>query len=540
MPQGCRAAVYARYSTELQDERSIDDQLALCRDYADRNQLIVVATFEDRAKTSASIFGRDGLARMMEQAKTRRFDVLIVEALDRLSRDQEDLAHIHKRLSFARIEIRTVHEGIADSVSVGLRGLMGTMFLDALKAKTKRGLAGVIRDGRHAGGQTYGYRPVPGEPGKREIIPHEAETICEIFSAYVSGKSPRTIAGELNDRGISPPRGRRWNASTLNGNPTRGYGILRNPMYDGRLIWNRVTMVRDPDTGRRVNRENPIENRQEVEAEHLRIVPRELFEAAFARYLKQSAAASSGGLTKAPPRPFSGLIRCACCGSGMSIHDRYGAAIRIRCSAATESGSCGNKARYRLDKIEEAIFERLRAQLDRPEYLNEFVRSYAEERRRLANAARQDRAKIERAAADTQARYMRLVEMMARGLIEGQEADAQVLNAKRAAALARAELDLVHADTNVVELHPQAAAAYTRAIADLSSALKRGDGRFDAAAVEALRRVVTEITVHPKDESRDVLVEVRGNMESLLGLDQQVVGGPMVARGGLEPPTPRL
>ncbi|MCE8422257.1 recombinase family protein, partial [Rhodovulum sulfidophilum] len=127
--------------------------------------------------------------------------------------------------------------------------------------------AGVIRDGRHAGGQTYGYRGVPGEPGKREIVAHEAEIIREIFAAYVEGKSPRTIAGELNARGIAAPRGPKWNASTLNGNPQRGYGILRNPMYDGRLVWNRVTMVRDPDTGRRVNRENPLDARQEVEAE---------------------------------------------------------------------------------------------------------------------------------------------------------------------------------------------------------------------------------------------------------------------------------
>ncbi len=85
---GRRAAIYARYSTELQDGRSIDDQVALCREHAARSGLTVVATYDDRAKTSASIFGRDGLARMMEQARARQFDVVIVEALDRLSRDQ--------------------------------------------------------------------------------------------------------------------------------------------------------------------------------------------------------------------------------------------------------------------------------------------------------------------------------------------------------------------------------------------------------------------------------------------------------------------
>lgn len=75
--QGRRAAIYARYSSELQDERSIDDQIALCRDHAARCGLTVIATFADRAKTSASIFGRDGLARLMEQARARAFDVIL-------------------------------------------------------------------------------------------------------------------------------------------------------------------------------------------------------------------------------------------------------------------------------------------------------------------------------------------------------------------------------------------------------------------------------------------------------------------------------
>ncbi len=256
-----------------------------------------------------------------------------------------------------------------------------------------------------------------------------------------------------------------------------------------------------------------------------RPVPRPLFAAAVRRHAQQAEAVRMGNITKAPPRPFSGLIRCACCGGGMSIHDRCGEAIRIRCSTANESGSCENKARYRLEKIEEAIFLRLRAQLDRPDYLKEFVRVYAEERRRLTETARRDRARLERAAADSRARYMRLVDMMARGLIEGEEADARVLQAKQAAEMARSELEIASSEDNVVELHPQATAAYTRAIADLSAALQRGDGTFDATSVEALRRIITEITVHPKVETGDVLVEVRGNMERLLGIDQQIVGG---------------
>ena len=78
----------------------------------------VIASYEDKARSGASLFGRDGLMRLMDAARDRTFDVVIVEALDRLSRDMEDLAGIHKRLSFLGVEIHAVHDGTADAVLV--------------------------------------------------------------------------------------------------------------------------------------------------------------------------------------------------------------------------------------------------------------------------------------------------------------------------------------------------------------------------------------------------------------------------------------
>jgi site-specific DNA recombinase len=95
-----RAAIYARFSTDLQNERSVDDQVALCEDYARREGYAVVAKYEDRARSGASVLGRDGLLKLLDDARAGLFDVLIAEALDRLSRDMEDLAGIYKRFSF--------------------------------------------------------------------------------------------------------------------------------------------------------------------------------------------------------------------------------------------------------------------------------------------------------------------------------------------------------------------------------------------------------------------------------------------------------
>lgn len=133
-----RAVIYARFSTDLQNERSVEDQVALCRTYASRESFEVVGLYEDRARSGASILGRDGLLQLLEGARTRQFDVVIVEALDRLSRDMEDLAGIHKRLTFVGVEIRAVHEGVVNTVLVGLRGLVGQLYREDNAHKIRR------------------------------------------------------------------------------------------------------------------------------------------------------------------------------------------------------------------------------------------------------------------------------------------------------------------------------------------------------------------------------------------------------------------
>jgi DNA invertase Pin-like site-specific DNA recombinase len=222
-----RAVVYARFSSEKQRDRSIEDQIALCRDFCQRDGLSVVEVYEDRAISGASTANRLGWQRLMRDARAGRFDVVVAEALDRISRDQEDLAGIHKRLRFSKIEIRTVQDGKAEEIHVGIKGLLGTLYLKDLAQKTKRGQAGVVRDRRHNGGRSYGYRPLPGQAGRLEILPDEASIVRRIFESYLAGKSPRDIAGALNRDGIRAPRGGHWNASTIGGSRKRQNGVLQ-------------------------------------------------------------------------------------------------------------------------------------------------------------------------------------------------------------------------------------------------------------------------------------------------------------------------
>jgi protein gp37 len=94
-----RCAIYARYSSDRQSEASAEDQARLCRERASSEGWTVTAEFLDPAISGATR-DRPGLKRLL--ARAADFDVVLCESLDRLSRDEEDIAHITKRLRYAR------------------------------------------------------------------------------------------------------------------------------------------------------------------------------------------------------------------------------------------------------------------------------------------------------------------------------------------------------------------------------------------------------------------------------------------------------
>jgi DNA invertase Pin-like site-specific DNA recombinase len=164
----------------------------------------------------------------------RRFDVVIAEALDRFSRDQEDTAGLFKRFTFVGVRIVTLAEGEVTHLHVGLKGTMNALFLKDLADKTRRGLRGRIELGKSGGGVSYGYRVTrsldAGVPttGDREIVASEASIVQRVFREYAAGLSPKAIAKRLNADHESGPGGTAWSPSTIHGNPARGTGILNN------------------------------------------------------------------------------------------------------------------------------------------------------------------------------------------------------------------------------------------------------------------------------------------------------------------------
>jgi site-specific DNA recombinase len=212
--------------------------------------------------------------------------VVLSEALDRVSRDQEDIAHIYKHLKFADIRFVTLSEGDIDEMHIGLKGTMNSLFLKELARKTKRGLEGRALQGKSVGGKALGYQTVKQFNGKgevieeeRRIVPDEAEIVKRIFADFLKGKSPRKIAFELNQEKIPSPSGNGWGSSTINGNRRRGTGILNNELYIGLMVWNRLTYKKDPTTRKRISRFNPESEWVTIDLPELRIIDQETWDA---------------------------------------------------------------------------------------------------------------------------------------------------------------------------------------------------------------------------------------------------------------------
>ncbi len=151
-----RAVIYARYSSDLQSEASIEDQAHNCRSRIDAEGWELIDTYSDRAVSGASTL-RPGYQQLLMDARAGLIDVIVAEALDRLSRDQEDIAALYKQLTFAGVKLITLAEGEINELHVGLKGTMNALFLKDLAQKTHRGLAGRVRDGKSGGGRAYGY-----------------------------------------------------------------------------------------------------------------------------------------------------------------------------------------------------------------------------------------------------------------------------------------------------------------------------------------------------------------------------------------------
>ncbi|GAJ29123.1 recombinase family protein [Acidomonas methanolica] len=531
-----RVALYARYSSDNQRDASIEDQFRICREQAKRERWKVVGTYKDAGISGASMILRPGIQSLLQDAQAGQFDMVLAEALDRISRDQADVATLFKHLKFAGVPIVTLAEGEISELHVGLKGTMNALFLKDLAAKTHRGIRGRVEDGKSGGGLCYGYKVVKqldarGDPirGDREIDEAEANIVQRILRDYAAGISPRVIAKTLNEEGVSGPEGRLWNDTTIHGHAKRGTGILNNELYIGRLIWNRLRYIKDPSTGKRVSRLNPEAEWIVKDVPELRIVDDELWQAVKARQAVTSAkyANVAEGIRKhhkknrlngthRPKTLLSGLIFCGCCGGPFSIRG----SDRFACSTHVTKGTCSNNRTILREDLEQRVLTGLKDRMMAPEAAAEAMRAYAEETNRLNRERRSngDAWKVELVKIQKQIRG--IIEAIKEGMFHpSMKGEMDALEARKA------ELTELLADIpeDTPDILPSASAIYAKKVAALTTALARPDERPQAAA--ALRMLIEKIVLTPGPERGEVFAKLHGDLATILEwTERQAVG----------------
>ena len=542
-----KVALYARYSSDNQRDASIADQIRICRAFAEREGWKIGDEFHDHAISGATLL-RPGFQALMRRALEREFDIVLAESLDRFSRDQEDTAGLFKRLTFLGVRIVTLAEGEITHLHVGFKGTMNALFLKDLADKTRRGLRGRVEGGKSGGGLSYGYRVVRSlsgtelTTGEREIERAEAAVVERVFREFVGGASHKQIAKRLNREGIKGPFGALWNPSTIYGNAARGTGILNNELYVGRLVWNRLRYIKNPDTGRRVSRLNPQSEWITKQVPELRIISDDLWATAKRRQeATRRVLATSTSIVRArrPRYLFSGLTKCGVCGSGFVLKSRN----RLSCFGTHDTGVCSNRLTIRRDEVESRVLHALQEKLLRRDLFEEFCQEFTREMNRLRMAARAGVTAAEQELGRVEAQIAKLIQALKDGVPASLVKDELIaLEAKRADLRGRLE----RATEPPPLLHPNMADLYRQKVAQLAEALAHEESRVGAA--EALRGLIDGITLTP--DGGELRIELQGNLAAMLRAaearsadgarspdDDELVQIMMVAGGGFEPPT---
>ncbi len=272
-----RAAIYARYSTELQSGASIPDQFRVCDRVATAQGLEVARRFAD-AGISGGTVSRPEYQAMLTAARAGEFSVIVAEDVSRLWRNRAEYGARSAELEDLGCHLVTAagDDTRRDGYMVlTIKSAMAEAYRKDVSYRTRRGLEGRALAGQSTGGRVYGYRTVRGSaPGAcgAQIDPEEARWVRGIFEQAATGLSLAAIASWLALQGVNSPSGARiWSRATL-------ARILGNRRYLGEVTWGARLMAggaRDSKRKHRVTRpEGPLVQRKD---EVLRIVADDLF-----------------------------------------------------------------------------------------------------------------------------------------------------------------------------------------------------------------------------------------------------------------------
>ena len=296
---------YIRVSTHDQEEISPDSQEHLLRDYAAKNNIVILKIFTDLGISGRKANKRPGFQEMIGLAKgdDHPVDQILVWKFSRFARNQEE-SIVYKSLLKKQhnVDVVSVSEPLSDnpfgSLIERIIEWMDEYYSIRLSGEVHRGMKENALRGAYQARPPLGYKVV--EHGKPPVIvPEEAKIVRTIFEKYTNeGMSFFDIARYLNSLGLKTSHGKPFERRSVE-------YIIQNPSYCGMIRWNRTE-----------NSTNRIKDKDEwivTEGQQPAIISKELFESAQERFK-----ATYKQVGKRPSSTYkhwlSGLLKCPDCG----------------------------------------------------------------------------------------------------------------------------------------------------------------------------------------------------------------------------------
>lgn len=232
-----KAVIYARYSSERQNEQSIEGQLSVVNVFAKKEGYDIVDTYIDRAMTGRND-DRPSFQRMIEDSKKHGFQYVLVYKLDRFSRDRYDSAIYKRALKNNGVKVISATENIGDNPeSIILESMLegySEYYSKELAQKVRRGNEESRKKGLYTGGKVpYGYIV---KDKRYEIVESESKVVKEVFKMVGSGMKMKDVAQSLNERFIPYKDGAKLDIHAISRmiNNEKYIGIARfgNETYD--------------------------------------------------------------------------------------------------------------------------------------------------------------------------------------------------------------------------------------------------------------------------------------------------------------------
>jgi site-specific DNA recombinase len=348
-----RIATYTRISTdEAHQPYSLEAQAARLASYVEsQDGWRITRRFTDQA--SGASLERPGLERALREAEAKRFDLLLVYRVDRLSRSVRGLAHVLERLDQAGVLFRSATEPFDTSSSAGrMMVQMLGVFAEFERATiVERVIAGMERKAArgewNGGALPFGYRHGP-DRRFLEPEPAEAAVVQEIFERYVERlHGTQAIARWLTKRSYRTKQGKPFN-------PQAVLTILRNRAYRGQISFRG----------------------QHHAAPHEPLVTEELFERAQA-ILRERGEDHSLRRSNQSDYLLTGLVKCVRCGKryiGAAANGNGGRYRYYVCFSRQRYGRATCDAQsLPADELEAAILDQLQDLLAREDDVREAI-----------------------------------------------------------------------------------------------------------------------------------------------------------------------